>query len=154
MRLLTSAAVLSCACAAVLSGAVAGAPAAKPRLVSNRPVETGARWIGVVSASRRPVVTARFGRRSQTVTLRRFRSGRYQLRAIFRQAGRWALWAARQRFGSVLVRQASLRLTNAMDVVVEPSGSLLVSDFSDPCLPLERRPADSPRRQRPAGAHG
>ncbi|MDF2752780.1 MAG: hypothetical protein K0S82_1163, partial [Gaiellaceae bacterium] len=46
MRLLTSTAVLSCACAAVLSGAVAGAPAAKPRLVSNRPVETGARWIG------------------------------------------------------------------------------------------------------------
>jgi sugar lactone lactonase YvrE len=131
MRLLTSTAVLSCACAAVLSGAVAGAPAAKPRLVSNRPVETGARWIGVVSASRRPVVTARLGRRSQTVTVRRFRSGRYQLRAIFRQAGRWALWAARQRFGSVLVRQASLRLTNAMDVVVEPSGSMLVSDFSD-----------------------
>ena len=131
MRLLTSAAVLSCACAAVLSGAVAGAPAAKPRLVSNRPVETGARWIGVVSASRRPVVTARLGRRSQTVTVRRLRPGRYQLRAIFRQAGRWALWAARQRFGTVLVRQAPLRLTNAMDVVVEPNGSLLVSDFSD-----------------------
>jgi streptogramin lyase len=131
MRLLTSTAVLSCACAAVLSGAVAGAPAAKPRLVSNRPVETGARWIGVVSASRRPVVTARLGRRSQTVTVRRLRPGRYQLRAIFRQAGRWVLWAARQRFGTVLVRQAPLRLTNAMDVVVEPSGSLLVSDFSD-----------------------
>ena len=41
------------------------------------------------------------------------------------------LWAARQRFGTVLVRQAPLRLTNAMDVVVEPSGSLLVSDFSN-----------------------
>ena len=131
MRLLTSTAVLSCACAAVLSGAVAGAPAAKPRLVSNRPVETGARWIGVVSASRRPVVTARLGRRAQAVTVRRLRPGRYQLRAIFRQVGRWALWAARQRFGTVLVRQAPLRLTNAMDVVVEPSGSLLVSDFSD-----------------------
>jgi streptogramin lyase len=131
MRLLTSTAVLSCACAAVLSGAVAGAPAAKPRLVSNRPVETGARWIGVVSASRRPVVTARLERRSQTVAVRRLRPGRYQLRAIFRQAGRWVLWAARQRFGTVLVRQAPLRLTNAMDVVVEPSGSLLVSDFSN-----------------------
>ena len=131
MRLLTSTAVLSCACAAVLSGAVAGAPVAKPRLVSNRPAETGARWIGVVSASRRPVVTARLGRRSQTVTVRWLRPGRYQLRAIFRQAGRWALWAARQRFGTVLVRQAPLRLTNAMDVVVEPRGSLLVSDFSD-----------------------
>ena len=131
MRLLTSTAVLSCACAAVLSGAVAGAPAAKPRLLSNRPVETGARWIGVVSASRRPVVTARLGRRSQTVTVRWLRPGRYQLRAIFRQSGRWALWAARQRFGTVLVRQAPLRLTNAMDVVVEPRGSLLVSDFSD-----------------------
>jgi streptogramin lyase len=131
MRLLTSTAVLSCACAAVLSGVVSGAPVAKPRLVSNRPVETGARWIGVVSASRRPVVTARLGRRSQAVTVRRLRPGRYQLRAIFREAGRWALWAGGQRFGTVLVRQAPLRLTNAMDVVVEPSGSLLVSDFSD-----------------------
>jgi hypothetical protein len=123
MRLLTS--------AAVLSGVVAAAPDAKPRLVSNRPVETGARWIGVVSSIRRPVVTARFGRRSQAVTVRRLRPGRYQLRAIFREAGRWALWAGKQRFGTVLVRQAPLRLTNAMDVVVEPSGSLLVSDFSD-----------------------
>jgi streptogramin lyase len=131
MRLLTSTAVLSCACAAVLSGAVAGAPVTKPRLVSNRPVETGARWIGVVSASRRPVVTARLGRRAQAVAVRRLRPGRYQLRAIFRQAGRWTLWAGGQRFGTVLVRQAALRLTNAMDVVVEPSGSLLVSDFSD-----------------------
>ena len=131
MRLLTSTAVLSCACAAVLSGAVAGAPVAKPRLVSNRPVETGASWIGVVSASRRPVVTARLGRRAQAVTVRRLRPGRYQLRTIFRQAGRWALWAGRQRFGIVRVRLAPLRLTNAMDVVVETSGSLLVSDFSD-----------------------
>ncbi len=137
MRLLTSAAVLSCACAAVLSGVVAASPAAKPRLVSNRPVETGARWIGVVSSSRRPVVTARLGRRSQAVTVRRLRPGRYQLRAIFQQAGRWALWASKQRFGSVLVRQAPLRLTNAMDVVVEPSGSLLVSDFSDRVFRLD-----------------
>jgi streptogramin lyase len=105
--------------------------------VSNRPVETGAWWIGVVSASRRPVVTARLGRRSQAVTVRRLRPGRYQLRATFRQAGRWALWAGRQRFGTVLVRQAPLRLTNAMDVVVEPSGSLLVSDFSDHVFRLD-----------------
>ena len=137
MRLLTSAAVLSCACAAVLSGVVAASPAAKPRLVSNRPVETGARWIGVVSSTRRPVVTARLGRRTQAVTVRRLRPGRYQLRAVFRQAGRWALWAGKQRFGTVLVRQAPLRLTNAMDVVVEPSGSLLVSDFSDRVFRLD-----------------
>ena len=137
MRLLTSAAVLSCACAAVLSGVVAGAPAAKPRLVANRPVETGARWIGVVAAPHRPAVTARLGRRAQAVTVRRLRPGRYQLRAIFRQAGRWTLWAGRQRFGTVLVRQARLRLTNAMDVVVEPSGSLLVSDFSDRVFRLD-----------------
>ena len=131
MRLLTSAAVLSCACAAVLSGVVAGAPSAKPRLVANRPVETGARWIGVVAASRRPAVTARLGRRTQAVTVRRLRPGRFQLRAIFRQAGRWTLWDGRQQLGTVLVRQAPLRLTNAMDVVVEPSGSLLVADFSN-----------------------
>jgi sugar lactone lactonase YvrE len=137
MRLLTSAAALFCACAAVLSGVVAGAPPAKPRLVSNRPVESGARWIGVVSAPRRPVVTARLGRRAQAVTVRRLRPGRYRLRAIFRQAGRWTLWAGRQRFGTVLVRQARLRLTNAMDVVVEPSGSLLVSDFSDRVFRLD-----------------
>jgi NHL repeat len=137
MRLLTSAAALFCACAAVLSGVVAGAPSAKPRLVSNRPVETGARWIGVVSASRRPVVTARLARRNQAVTVRRLGPGRYQLRAIFRQAGRWTLWAGKQRLGSVLVRQARLRLTNAMDVVVEPSGSLLVSDFSDRVFRLD-----------------
>ena len=137
MRLLTSAAVLSCACAAVLSGVVAAAPDAKPRLVSNRAVETGARWIGVVSSTRRPVVTARLGRRTQAVTVRRLRPGRYQLRAIFRQAGRWALWAGKQRFGTVLVRQAPLRLTNAMDVVVEPSGSLLVSDFSNRVFRLD-----------------
>ena len=137
MRLLTSAAVLSCACAAVLSGVVAGAPSAKPRLVANRPVETGARWIGVVAASRRPAVTARLGRRTQAVTVRRLRPGRFQLRAIFRQAGRWTLWDGRQQFGTVLVRQAPLRLTNAMDVVVEPSGSLLVSDFSDRVFRLD-----------------
>jgi YD repeat-containing protein len=131
MRLLTSAAALFCACAAVLSGVVAGAPSAKPRLVSNRPVETGARWIGVVSASRRPVVTARLGRRAQPVVVRRLRPGRYQLRAIFRHAGRWTLWTGKQRLGAVLVRQAALRLTNAADVVVEPVGTLLVVDLSN-----------------------
>jgi YD repeat-containing protein len=131
MRLLTSTAVLSCACAAVLSGAVAGGSFVQPRLVSNRPVETGARWIGVVAAARSPAVTARLGRRRQAVTVRRLRPGRYQLRAIFRQAGRWTLWVGRQRIGTVLVRQAPLRLTNAADVVVEPAGTLLVVDLSN-----------------------
>ena len=131
MRLLTSTAVLSCACAAVLSGAVAGAPAAKPRLVSNRPVETGARWIGVVDRvpppsrdgsprAPRPGGDGAPPSPGPLPAARDLPTGR-TLGALGR----------RQRLGTVLVRQAPLRLTNAMDVVVEPSGSLLVSDFSD-----------------------
>lgn len=131
MRLLTSTAALICAGAAVLSAPLAGAPAAKPRLVSNPPAQTGVRWIGVVAAPRPPDVTARLGRRAQAVAVRRLRPGRYQLRAIFRAAGRWTLWAGRQRLGAVVVRPAPLRLTNAADVAVEPAGTLLVADLSN-----------------------
>jgi DNA-binding beta-propeller fold protein YncE len=131
MRLLLSTAALVATGAAVLSAPLAGAPAAKPRLVSNPSVQVGARWVGVATSSRRPVVTARLGRTSQRVAVRRLRPRRYQLRAVFRTAGRWALWAGRQRFGTVLVRPAPLRLTNPLDVVVEPRGSLIVADFSN-----------------------
>jgi sugar lactone lactonase YvrE len=131
MRLLTGTAVLLVLGAAVLSAPLVGAPDSKPRLLSNRPAQTGARWIGVVSAARSPAVTARLGRRTHAVTVRRLRRGRYQLRAIFPSAGRWTLWAGRERFGSVLVRVAPLRLTNAADVVVEPAGTLLVADLSN-----------------------
>ncbi|HEU6444391.1 MAG TPA: hypothetical protein VFL61_04965 [Gaiellaceae bacterium] len=50
---------------------------------------------------------------------------------MFPSAGRWSLWAGRRRLGSVLVRAAPLRLTNTVDVVVEPSGSLLLVDLSN-----------------------
>jgi sugar lactone lactonase YvrE len=130
MRLLTSAAALFCAGAAVLSGVSAGAPE-KARLIVNPPAQVGARWVGVVASPERPVVRARLGSRSQAVTVRRLRRGRWQLRTTFRSAGRWSLWVGKQRLGIVVVRAAPLRLTNAADVAVEPSGSLLVADLSN-----------------------
>lgn len=63
--------------------------------------------------------------------MRRLRPGRYQLRAVFPVAGRWTLWAAGQRLGRVAVRPAPLRLTNTVDVVVEPSGAVLLVDLSN-----------------------
>lgn len=131
MRLLTSTAALLAFGAAVLSAPLAGAPPASPRLVSNPTAQVGARWIGVVASPRAPVVRARLGPTSQPVTVRRLRAGRYQLRAVFRTPGRWALWAGNRRIGTVVVRAAPRRLTNALDVVVEASGSLLVADFSN-----------------------
>lgn len=131
MRLLTSTAALLATGAAVLSAPLAGAPAAKPRLISSPAAQVGTRWTGMVAAANRPVVVARLRGSRQPVAVRRIRSGRYRLQAVFRAPGRWALTAGRQRLGSVLVRAAPLRLTNALDVVVEPTGSLLVADFSN-----------------------
>ena len=154
MRLLTSTAVLSCACAAVLSGGVAGAPVAKPRLVSNRPVETGARWIGVVSASRRPVVTARLGRRAQAVTVRR--APPRPLPAARDLPPGWPLDAlgrspaVRHRArpaGRAPADECDGRRRRAERI---PAGLGLLG----PGLSLGRRPTDSRRRQRPAGALG
>lgn len=130
MRLLMSTAALLATGAAVLSAPLAGAPAAKPRLLSSPAAQVGARWTGMVAASNRPIVVARLGASQQRVTVQRIRPGRYRLRAVFGAPGRWALMAGRQRLGSVLVRPAPLRLTNVHDVVVEPAGSLLVSDSS------------------------
>jgi sugar lactone lactonase YvrE len=130
MRLYRSAAVLI-AGAAVLSAPLAAAPAAKPRLLSNPPTQVGVRWTGTLAASGRPAVAARLGRARQAVAVRRVRPGRYRIQAVFRSAGRWTLTSGSQRLGSVLVRPAPLRLTNALDVVVEPNGSLLVADFSN-----------------------
>ena len=131
MRLLASTAALLCAGAAVLSAPLSGAPDAKPRLLSNPSVEVGARWIGTLTAPRRPAVSARLGSRRQPVTVRRLRPGRYQLRATFPAPGRWTLLAGRTSLGAVRVRARPLRLTNAADVVVEQSGSLLVADLSN-----------------------
>jgi streptogramin lyase len=131
MRPLTSTAVLLSTGAAVLAAPLAGAPVAKPRLLSSPAAQVGVRWTGMLAAPRRPVVVARLRAARQLIAVRRVRAGRYRLRAVFRAPGRWVLTAGRQRLGSVLVRPAPLRLTNALDVVVEPAGSLLVSDFSD-----------------------
>lgn len=130
MRPLTGALALLCAGAAALSVGSTGAPP-KSRLLSSPPAQVGARWIGIVSSPRAPAVTARLGRRARQVTVRRLRPGRYTLRAVFPTAGRWTLWSGRERLGIVLVRPAPLRLTDAADVVVEPSGTLLVADLSN-----------------------
>lgn len=131
MRLLTSTAALLAFGAAVLTAPLSGAPAAKPRLISSPTTQVGMPWTGMLAAASRPLVVARLRASRQAVAARRIRPGRYRLQAIFRAPGRWALTASRQRLGSVLVRPAPLRLTNALDVVVEPTGSLLVSDFSN-----------------------
>ena len=131
MRPLTSTAALLAFGAAVLTAPVTGAPAAKPRLLSSPAAQVGARWTGVVAASNPPVVVARLREKQQRVAVQRVRAGRYRLRAVFASPGRWALMAGRQRLGSVLVRPAPLRLTEPHDVVVESSGSLLVSDLSN-----------------------
>jgi streptogramin lyase len=131
MRLLTSTAALLATGGAVLSAPLAGAPAAKPRLISSPAAQVGVRWTGMVAAANRPVVVARLGASRQPVAVRRVRPGRFRLQAVFRARGRWALTVGRHRLGSVLVRPAPLRLTDAVDVVVEPSGSLLVADFSN-----------------------
>ena len=65
------------------------------------------------------------------VRVRPLRRHRYELRVIFPSPGRWQLLAGRRRLGTIAVRPAPLRLTNAVDVVVEPSGSLLVVDLSN-----------------------
>jgi streptogramin lyase len=130
MRLPSTAALLALG-AAVLTASPAGAPQAKPRLVSSSPAQVGARWTGLLAAPRRPVVVARLRSARQRVAVQRVRAGRYRLRAIFRAPGRWVLTVGRQRVGSVLVRPAPLRLGTPLDVVVEPSGSLLVADFSN-----------------------
>jgi streptogramin lyase len=108
-----------------------GAPAAKPRLVSKPAAVVGVPWVGVVVASTKPVVSASLGSVRQRVTVQRAGRGRFRLRTTFRSPGRWVLSAGRQRLGSVLVRPAPLRLTNAADVVVEPGGTLLVADLSN-----------------------
>lgn len=131
MRLLTSTAALLACGAAVLSAPLAASPAAKPRLVASPPAQVGARWTGVLAAPRRVGVTAQLGRARQRVSVTRVRAGRYRLRAVFRSAGRWTLKAGRAWVGSVLVRPAPLRLTNAADVAVEPGGTLLVADLSN-----------------------
>jgi NHL repeat len=131
VRPLTSTAVLLAIGAAVLSASPNGAAVAKPRLVANPAAQVGARWIGVVASPRPFAVTARLGRRVQPVSTRRLRPGRYQLRTVFAAPGRWSLSAGRHRLGTVLVRPAPLRLTNAADVVVEPGGTLLVADLSN-----------------------
>ena len=131
MRLLTSTAALLATGAAVLSAPLAGAPAAKPRLVSSTPAQVGLRWTGVLASATRPTVVARLGASTLPVVVRRMRAGRYRLQAVFRAPGRWTLIAGRHRLGSVLVRPAPVRLTNALDVVVEPTRSLLVADFSN-----------------------
>jgi streptogramin lyase len=130
MRLPSTAALLAIG-AAVLSAPLAGAPEAKPRLLSSSPAQVGVRWTGMLAAPRRPVVVARFRAARQRVAVQRVRAGRYRLRAVFRSPGRWVLTVGRQRVGSVLVRPAPLRLGTPLDVVVEPSGSLLVADFSN-----------------------
>jgi streptogramin lyase len=131
MRLLTSTAALLATGAAVLSAPLAGSPAAKPRLISSPAAQVGVRWTGMVAAANRPVVVARLGASRQPVVVGRVRPGRFRLQAVFRAPGRWALTVGRHRLGSVFVRPAPLRLTDAIDVVVEPSGSLLVADFSN-----------------------
>jgi streptogramin lyase len=85
----------------------------------------------MVAATNRPIIVARLRGSMQPVAVRRVRPGRFRLQAVFRAPGRWALTVGRHRLGSVLVRPAPLRLTDALDVVVEPSGSLLVADFSN-----------------------
>jgi YD repeat-containing protein len=131
MRLLTSTAALLAFSAAVLSAPLAGGPEAKPRLVSSPPAQVGVRWTGMLAASTRPVVVARLRAARQGVSVHRVRAGRYRLRAVFRSPGRWTLTVGGRRIGSVLVRPAPLRLTASLDVVVEPSGSLLVADLSN-----------------------
>jgi streptogramin lyase len=128
---LPSTAVLVVAGAAVLTAPLTGAPEAKPRLVSSPPAQAGVRWTGMLAAPRRPVVVARLRAARQRVAVQRVRAGRYRLRAVFRLPGRWVLTVGRQRVGTVLVRPAPLRLGAPLDVVVEPSGSLLVADFSN-----------------------
>src|ERR671922_765669 len=123
MRLLPASAVL------LLS--LGGAPASTPRLVSRPAAQAGVPWRGVLVASRRPTVTARRAVRIIRVRVRPLRRHRYELRVIFPAPGRWQLLAGRRRLGTVAVRPAPLRLTNAVDVVVEPSGSLLVVDLSN-----------------------
>ena len=117
--------------AAVLTAPLAGAPEARPRLVSSPPAQVGVRWTGMLAAPRRPVVVARLRAARQRVAVQRVRAGRYRLRAVFRAPGRWVLTIGRRRVGSVLVRPAPPRLVTPLDVVVEPSGSLLVADFSN-----------------------
>lgn len=131
MRLLTSMATLLASGAVVFSAPLSGAPAENPRLVSSPVAQVGVRWTGVAAAPSRPVVVARLRTSRHTVSVRRIRPRRYMLQTIFRAPGRWTLTTGGRRLGSVLVRPARLRLTNALDVIVEPSGSLLVSDFSN-----------------------
>jgi hypothetical protein len=129
MKLLWSTAVLL----AVGTTAFAASSAAeqRPRLVSNSPARVGVPWTGILLTSTRPVVTARLGSTRQRIAARRLGPSRYRLRAVFRSPGRWLLRLGRHRLGSMVVRSAPLRLANAVDVVVEPGGSLLVADLSN-----------------------
>jgi NHL repeat-containing protein len=131
MRPLKSTLALVATGAAVLSAPLAGAPTPKPRLISSPAAHVGVRWTGMVAAGNRPVVVARLRGSRQPIAVERMRSGRYRLHALFRAPGRWTLTAGRHRLGSVLVRPAPVRLMNALDVAVEPTGSLLVADFSN-----------------------
>lgn len=117
--------------ASVSASSLAGAPAAKPRLLSKPNAVVGVPWSAIAVAGRHPRVTARLGSVSQSVAVRRVGPDRYRLRTVFRSPGRWLLRAGRVRLGTILVRPAPLRLTNAADVVVEPGGTLLVADLSN-----------------------
>ena len=115
-------------CVAALAVPLAGASAERPRLTSAKAAYVGESWTGVLTAAKPPVVVARLGSSRQRVAVRRLARGRYALRARFRAAGTWVLIADGRRVGRVVVRW---RLTNALDVVVEPGGTLLVADFSN-----------------------
>jgi NHL repeat len=117
--------------ALVLAAPLSAGPATKPRLLTRPPAQVGAQWSAVVAATRRPTVGARLGRRVLRVTVRRLRPARYRLRVVFPAPGRWTLFAGRNVLGTVVVRAAPARLTNALDVVVDADGSLLVADFSN-----------------------
>ncbi len=121
------------------------ASASGPRLavsVASKPaaLEAGAVWQATIRVRRngRPLVGARpslliaRGATRRSFPARPAGRGLYRARVVFPTAGRWT-YAARLgkrsfRLGAVTVRERSVRLVSAADVVIDADGSLVVAD--------------------------
>jgi DNA-binding beta-propeller fold protein YncE len=125
---LLAALVLATACAAD------GASTPEVRLVGARTASAGSEWrasLTVRPAPRTlPRVTAKLGRATTPVAVRRVATGRYGLRATFPRPGRWLLSARvgsrSASLGEVTV--ARIRLASALGIALHPDGSLLIAD--------------------------
>lgn len=130
----------------LLLAAVAAVPtvAAAPgvRLSGPRTAVAGRTWTAaVVGAAQRPVVVARRAGVARRAAVSAAGQRRWRVRLAFPSAGRWTLIATvgrkRHALGAVTVRPAPappLRLVDALDVVVEAGGTVVIADAGDRVL--------------------